>query len=229
MLGLRQKGDYPNFHCEGNNYCFIFYNNNRIGYNILHLLTLAFVIYKFKRVMATIAYLHFDTLLTKKYIIMNHVPWYFLGFFSNIVWIPLWFAEYCVIKPKSLTVMVLIRIQVHKVLKWPKLILLIKTYRVSLYISFKKSHLQSLSLSMSLPFFILSLSVCLCASEKRLLLTDSDVVQSLQNELHTLRSKFQQLESSQNNAVSENAALKSKLTRLEDELANLRHTVVPGK
>lgn len=78
---------------------------------------------------------------------------------------------------------------------------------------------------MSLPFFILSLSVCLSASEKRLLLTDPDVVQSLQNELHTLRSKVQQLES----AVSENAALKSKLTRLEDELANLRHTVVPGK
>lgn len=78
---------------------------------------------------------------------------------------------------------------------------------------------------MSLPFFIISLLVCLCASEKRLLLTDPDVVQSLQNELHTLRSKVQQLES----AVSENVALKSKLTRLEDELANLRHTVVPGK
>lgn len=71
----------------------------------------------------------------------------------------------------------------------------------------------------------MSLLVCLCASEKRLLLTDPDVVQSLQNELHTLRSKVQQLES----AVSENVALKSKLTRLEDELANLRHTVVPGK
>lgn len=71
----------------------------------------------------------------------------------------------------------------------------------------------------------MSLLVCLCASEKRLLLTDPDVVQSLQNELHTLRSKVQQLES----AVSEKVALKSKLTRLEDELANLRHTVVPGK
>lgn len=66
------------------------------------------------------------------------------------------------------------------------------------------------------------------ASEKRLLLTDPDVVQSLQNELHALRSKVQQLESSQNSAVSENAALKSKLTRLEDELANLRHNGVPG-
>lgn len=60
------------------------------------------------------------------------------------------------------------------------------------------------------------------------LLTDPDVVQSLQNELHALRSKVQQLESSQNSAVSENAALKSKLTRLEDELANLRHNGVPG-
>lgn len=78
---------------------------------------------------------------------------------------------------------------------------------------------------MSLSFFTVSLSFCLCAAEKRLLINDPDVVQSLQNELHALKSKVQQLE----NAVSENAALKSKLTRLEDELANVRHNVVPGK
>lgn len=89
--------------------------------------------------------------------------------------------------------------------------------------------MQSLLFSTSSTFIILSLSFCrLDASEKRLLLTDPDVVQSLQNELHALRSKVQQLESSQNSAVSENAALKSKLTRLEDELANLRHNGVPG-
>lgn len=89
--------------------------------------------------------------------------------------------------------------------------------------------MQSLLFSTSSTFIILLLSFWrLDASEKRLLLTDPNVVQSLQNELHALRSKVQQLESSQNSAVSENAALKSKLTRLEDELANLRHNGVPG-
>lgn len=89
--------------------------------------------------------------------------------------------------------------------------------------------MQSLLFSTSSTVIILLLSFCrLDASEKRLLLTDPDVVQSLQNELHALRSKVQQLKSSQNSAVSENAALKSKLTRLEDELANLRHTGVHG-
>lgn len=90
--------------------------------------------------------------------------------------------------------------------------------------------MQSLLFSKSSTFIILLLSFWrLDASEKRLLLTDPDVVQSLQNELHTLRSKVQQLESSQNSAFSENAALKSELTQLKDELLNIRTNVIPGK
>lgn len=82
---------------------------------------------------------------------------------------------------------------------------------------------------MCVSFFILSMFFCLCASEKRPLLTDPDVVQSLQNELHALRSKVQLLESSQNSAFSENAALKSELTQLKDELLNIRTNVIPGR
>lgn len=82
---------------------------------------------------------------------------------------------------------------------------------------------------MPVSFFILSIFFCLCASEKRLLLTDPNVVQSLQNDLHTLRLKVQQLESSQNSAVSENVALKSELTQLKDELLKIRNNNVPGK
>lgn len=83
--------------------------------------------------------------------------------------------------------------------------------------------------SLPVSFFILSIFFCLCASEKRLLLTDPNVVQSLQNEIHTLRLKVQQLESSQNSAVSENVALKSELTQLKDELLKIRNNNVPGK
>lgn len=83
--------------------------------------------------------------------------------------------------------------------------------------------------SLPVSFFILSIFFCLCASEKRLLLTDPNVVQSLQNDLHTLRLKVQQLESSQNSAVSENVALKSELSQLKDELLKIRNNNVPGK
>lgn len=68
---------------------------------------------------------------------------------------------------------------------------------------------------MCVPFFILSMIFCLCASEKRLLLTDPDVVQSLQNELHTLRSKVQQLESSQNSAFFGKRGLKIRIDSIK--------------
>lgn len=141
----------------------------------------------------------------------------------NIVCISLCFTE----KLKSLNYMVLIRTKVQTVLKMTQINSLDKDLSRVFIDSFWEweQFLQSLTSSMSLSFFIVSLSFCLCAAEKRLLINDPDVVQSLQNELHTLRSKVQQLET----AVSENALLKSKLTRLEDELANVRHTVVPGE
>ncbi|XP_078330883.1 uncharacterized protein LOC111117898 [Crassostrea virginica] len=71
---------------------------------------------------------------------------------------------------------------------------------------------------------LLMCGYCFCACDKRLLLTDQDVVQSIQSELQSLRQKIIQLENSQSRISVENTALKSELAHVNGQLATLQQT-----
>lgn len=75
---------------------------------------------------------------------------------------------------------------------------------------------------------ILMCGYCFCACDKRLLLTDQDVMQSIQSELQSLRQKIIRLENSQSRISVENTALKSELAHVNGQLATLQQTTEKG-
>ena len=60
------------------------------------------------------------------------------------------------------------------------------------------------------------------------LLTDQDVMQSIQSELQSLRQKIIQLENSQSRISVENTALKSELAHVNGQLSTLQQTTEKG-